>query len=39
VAVDNLKFEAAAPVPEPASYTLMVLGLAGLLAKRRGCAR
>ncbi|MCV2352996.1 PEP-CTERM sorting domain-containing protein [Paucibacter sp. B2R-40] len=39
VAVDNLKFEAAAPVPEPASYALMVLGLAGLLAKRRGCAR
>ncbi len=39
VAVDNLKFEAAAPVPEPASYALMALGLAGLLAKRRGCAR
>lgn len=38
VAVDNLKFEAAAPVPEPASYALLSLGLAALLAKRRGCA-
>ena len=37
VGVDNIKFTPAAPVPEPASYALMVLGLVGLLAKRRGC--
>jgi hypothetical protein len=37
VAVDNLKFTPAAPVPEPASYALMALGLAALLVKRRGC--
>ncbi|MDC8772607.1 PEP-CTERM sorting domain-containing protein [Roseateles albus] len=36
VGVDNLKFEAAAPVPEPATYALMAIGLGALLAKRRG---
>jgi hypothetical protein len=37
VAVDNIKFSPAAPVPEPASYALMAIGLVALLAKRRGC--
>jgi hypothetical protein len=37
VGVDNLKFSPAAPVPEPASYALLTLGLFALLAKRRGC--